>query len=53
MTVANDGPLRRVVSENKFFQKIIKKRLDEKEQGYIIDNVIKRENEEINKKKIL
>ena len=43
------GPLRRVVSENKFSKKT-KKRLDEKEQGYIINNVIKRENEERKKK---
>ena len=30
-----------------------KKRLDEKEQGYIIGYIIKRENEERNKKRIL
>ena len=48
-----DGSLRRVVSESKIFQKNRKKRLDEKEQWYIINNAIKRENEEIKKKRIL
>lgn len=50
MIVLNDGPLRRVVSETNFSE-IQKKRLDEKEQGYIIGYVIKRENEERNKKR--
>lgn len=51
MTVANDDPLRRVVSENKKFQKVRKKRLDEKEEWYIIDYIIKRKRR--NKEKIL
>lgn len=51
MTVANDDPLRRVVSETKIFRKS-EKRLDENKQGYIIDDVIKRETKKQTKKEL-